>query len=589
MRDEMLENFRRERENLERIKNIRHPHLMKHHKAYIHGRVGVIIFPLAGSDLRKQLDRPYDMISPGNFRDHPFWTQLLGVARGLRSLHSFEVPHSHRDRVLFGYHFDLKPANILIGHDGTFMISDFGQAHFLRPENGEYVNNSVAEHCGGDPSYAPPENDDFRHMDGRHSEKSRRYDIWCLGCIFLEVLWYIVKGRRGSEELDYLRNRNSHNDKFFYAAPNVEAHLKQDIVEDTTKLKDVATNGVDRDFIGKMVGLIFQMLDMNPRMRPKAEDIVTSLEKISRDEQEPEQQLADSDLSASPKTLSWVRDGEPLRGELRFQRSGQILSGTIIGTQNVTKFEIGEVQNLLLVPFFALSPSPQIHQYPNSDIAIFLKSRKTGKEYADRFETNSQPERLRLLGSLLGQDIFCHTTLVSASFVLSKKAKNRDIRLPDHVQAGVVQIWVDNPCPSDEPEASDRKHSSNEPAARRLVIYMHKSILLFTFSDEFKMNTNTGNMRILEWVPQEGRTSFRGLDLERSADQAGPGIPMHQESLCECNAKFSLVRLEFENGQDRLAFGKDYSEIKAEWSDQRKHRERRLSELAQKRGLQYLN
>ena len=598
--DEKLKHFRREVQSLERIKNVGHPHLMKYHKAFIHGGVGVIIFPLASSDLRKQLLQPRDTLGPGGVRSHAFWDQLLGVSRALAKMHSFNVPDAQRENIIFFYHFDLKPANILVGIDGTFIISDFGQAHFLRPENGAYVDSSIAEDCSGDPSYAPPENDSSHLVDGKHLEKSRKYDTWCLGCIFLEVLWYVVKGCRGSEELDCLRNFNSPNDYFYYLDQN-GAHLKNDLKDKTTKLSSMADWAVDQDFIGRMVNLIFEMLNTNPRQRFTAEEVVHQLSHILDSRAPIDLGTRLSDINTEPRSdgfitsntqssfpcrLRWTRNGESYQGDLSIKRQGQKLSGKFIRSQNSETIDMGELHTLLLVPFFALYRSCHLHTFPESDIVIVPKSYNTGKEYADRFQTFSQEGSLRLLEDLLGQKIVYHEELISASFKFSKGAQLDEARLPDQEMAGAVQIWVDPRAGL--PRAS--WHSYPEPPARRLVIYMYKSIFLFRFASNFEMKIQTGNPEVLEWVPKrESGPPFHGLVLERSRDQPGPCIPMDEASLEKQTTKCSLIRLTFKTPKDRYFFGEKYFKEKAEWRREKDGYRNHWSRIAEERGLEYLS
>ena len=568
----------------------------------------MIIFPLAKSDLRKELLKPRDTLGLGGIRSHEFWDQLIDVSRALAKLHSYNVPDVQRDNILYFYHFDLKPANILIGNDGSFLISDFGQAHLLRPENGAYVDSSVAADCGGDPSYAPPENESSYLVDGEHLEKSRKYDTWCLGCIFLEVLWYVVKGRRGTDELECLRNLNSPNDNFYYLDQD-GAHLKKDLEKKTGELKNVARQSADQDFISRMVNLIFAMLNTNPRERHSAEEVVDILDRIlgSRapvdsktrlsfcdTEPGPEESITSNIQSSFSSKVRWTRNGEPYHGEISLKRHDRKLSGTLFGGQHPEPWDMGELHALLVVPFFALYQAPHLHQFPESDIAIVPKSYDSRKEYADRLKTTSQEESLRLLGDILGQRIAYHEELTSASFEFSKSAKVNQPCLPDQDQAGAVQIWVDRQAGlphmnTESVRSRVRRHSYHEPATRRLVIYMYKSIFLFKFAGDFKMNNQTGDAQILEWVPNEKRgVPFNGLVFLRSLNQPGPGIPMDEESLAEQNMKFSLIRLTFKTPKDRYFFGRQYLEKKAEWRDEKEHHKSRLSKIAEEKGLEFL-
>ena len=85
--------------------------------------------------------------------DHSLWPQLLGISQAL-----YKVQHFHDDSVMdedpkFGYHFDLKPANILVEQDGRLVITDFGQAVFKAAKDS---TDSRVRGMGGTEAYLVP-------------------------------------------------------------------------------------------------------------------------------------------------------------------------------------------------------------------------------------------------------------------------------------------------------------------------------------------------------------------------------------------------------------------------------------------------
>ncbi|KAF2234855.1 hypothetical protein EV356DRAFT_501121, partial [Viridothelium virens] len=136
---------------------------------------------------------------------------MLALARALHKVLHFESPTSTREPSFFGYHLDLKPANILVEESDDLVLTDFGQATFKQVVGS--TSSKVAGR-GGTEAYAPPE------IDDKEARQSRRYDIWSFGGILLEACGFAVGGCEGVLHLDQLRSKkhpdnNSTDDRFF--------------------------------------------------------------------------------------------------------------------------------------------------------------------------------------------------------------------------------------------------------------------------------------------------------------------------------------------------------------------------------------
>ncbi|HVN49253.1 MAG TPA: serine/threonine-protein kinase [Bacteroidota bacterium] len=100
------------------------------------GIVQYIIFELADSDLRVQLDQFKKLDEAWALRS------LHQVATGLEELHRIDVAHQ-----------DLKPSNVLIFKKDVSKLTDLGRA----AEKGKFIKYNESNNVVGDCSYAPPE------------------------------------------------------------------------------------------------------------------------------------------------------------------------------------------------------------------------------------------------------------------------------------------------------------------------------------------------------------------------------------------------------------------------------------------------
>ena len=191
-----------EKEALNRVGTLSHRNIIKLIKTYKLGENYNLVFPQAKTNLDKYLRDP--ALDAGQMNQRPIersslWKQLCGITEAVAAIHSFGEEAEKRDasekEKLIGFHFDIKDANILIEEDGTWVITDFGQAIFKDIER-DGTTSRVLNNQGGTDSYAPPELNDSKEKLGRS------YDIYSLGCIFLEVLAFIVRGHEGLTQRD---------------------------------------------------------------------------------------------------------------------------------------------------------------------------------------------------------------------------------------------------------------------------------------------------------------------------------------------------------------------------------------------------
>jgi serine/threonine protein kinase len=195
---------------LERMRNINHPHLIQAIAYYKKGSKHCVIFPWAQrGNLRDFWKKPPPKLSPQYLK----WAfnQFLGIAGAIERLH-----HSDKDQAI--RHGDLKPENILCfdGKGGlsseqdecTMVIADVGlsKSHEKLTE----LRKEATHTHSGTIMYEPPETE----LQSKQP-RSRRYDIWSLGCIYLEFAVWLLYGEK---ELDRFRSdltSSGNNPRFF--------------------------------------------------------------------------------------------------------------------------------------------------------------------------------------------------------------------------------------------------------------------------------------------------------------------------------------------------------------------------------------
>ena len=285
-----------------------------------------MLFPLAESNLASYLR---DTPAPSITKSLALWMleQLFNLAEGVAHIHILrgapntgaenfdeDIPHSD-----FGYHHDLKPANILIFHGSKgdiWKIGDFGNARINKAVKGQ--SQKTPNLTMGDPIYESPD---------WHSDKltSRPYDIWSLGCIFLEVLVWMFRSKSDEGEglgaFEVSRSRdNGHHGPAAYWMFDSELQLRPSVTMVLAQLED-RTQG----FVRQIVSITARMLNLKPLERPLASWVTDSLKAarvqadIELTEMKPDELIVDDQLFmplpgslqfAAPVTLPGAGSGD---------------------------------------------------------------------------------------------------------------------------------------------------------------------------------------------------------------------------------------------------------------------------------------
>lgn len=284
-----------EKEHVSYAQRFDDKHIVTLVKAYRIGNSINLIFPRAKANLNHLLRDSvleYQNARRGPLESCEAWGQLRGIAMALARIQGFEEPnndenHDFSQRLCI--HFDLKPDNILVDDDDTWVITDFGQAAITHAKSGRTPR--VANRQGTD-AYAPPE------IDVLDVQTGRRYDVWSLGCIFLEVTAFVVlgyAGLRGSNApedpftgLDQARRAkpafsNRSDERFFYRESQngpcvVKSEIKAFINFLTARVEANSENSQkSKAFFAKIIHLINQMLEPNVESRIDIVEVIRTL------------------------------------------------------------------------------------------------------------------------------------------------------------------------------------------------------------------------------------------------------------------------------------------------------------------------
>jgi serine/threonine protein kinase len=133
-------------------------------------------------------------------RETVIWVakQCKGIADGVVAIHQYTTSsskiHPESQNEIFGHHGKIKPENVLWFPDpdhektkrGTLKLSDFGLAEFSLHQTVSMQPKSSFETS---PPYRAPEID----LEGTGAI-GRSYDMWTLGCLYLEFITWLIGG-----------------------------------------------------------------------------------------------------------------------------------------------------------------------------------------------------------------------------------------------------------------------------------------------------------------------------------------------------------------------------------------------------------
>jgi serine/threonine protein kinase len=201
-----------------------------------------LLFPWADSDLLGYWERHS---KPNLSEELWLWLieQCYGIVEAVAFIHNpGNAMKNLEGKRLYGRHGDIKPENVLwfikrqsAGGRGALVLSDLGLAAVHRDTS---RSNIPGEAIPRTPNYRPPECD----MDGPNGHISRSFDIWTMGCLFLEFIIWALEGWDGRVDFRFSRCEsaylNGETDVFFDIKRTEKESAKSEYV---FQVKDAVT------------------------------------------------------------------------------------------------------------------------------------------------------------------------------------------------------------------------------------------------------------------------------------------------------------------------------------------------------------
>lgn len=191
----------------------KHKHLMNLLAAYSQANKYFMIFPLA----KGNLDTFWQSV---NSRDGDLlWLleQCYGLTDGLSKIHGYKKKDpgepSVNETVCVGRHGDIKPQNILWFKDHStptavdrLVLSDFT---LMRFHNKGSRTVTTVGHIGFTNTYRAPE-----VALTSHQCIDQRYDVWSIGCVFLEFISWYLAGYDATRGVQFRADSGQHYQSF---------------------------------------------------------------------------------------------------------------------------------------------------------------------------------------------------------------------------------------------------------------------------------------------------------------------------------------------------------------------------------------
>lgn len=262
--------YNKEMTTLSLMRQLDHAHLIAAIAAYKKGHYRCFIFPWARGGSLKGF---WECNSSKLDKTLVTWAirQMSGISDGIKKLHNELVRHG-----------DIKPLNILYFGDsnnhkssalGNLMVADVGLAKVHETYTKDRVPGTTTRH--GTNMYEPPE---MAFFTIQNTKISKRYDIWSLGCIFLEFTIWLLYGAKGLSSF-YRDLEASEIWRFWVPAAN--GHKLHEAVE--VRIEEMEGQLDAKGALGRLVRLVSKKLLVGLDKRIDAKSLAEALRNIQKE------------------------------------------------------------------------------------------------------------------------------------------------------------------------------------------------------------------------------------------------------------------------------------------------------------------
>ncbi|KAK8030940.1 hypothetical protein PG990_000674 [Apiospora arundinis] len=278
-----------------------HQHLTELLASFQHKGRYYLLFPWAYGGTLKDLWMKGDA-KPGYVDTQWVAQQAYGLVDGLFRVHyvksdpqsieaALDRGQQDNDKI-FGRHGDIKRDNVLLfqselRNEGVLKLSDFGLTVYHSTMSRSTDRPGSGRPCGLE--YRAPEAEAER-SDNRMSP---RYDIWCLGCLYLDMVTWLLLGSKGLKE--FLDNRL--REKIWPACFDTEYFWKSKkgprgsqgppVVKSSVKYWIRYLQGLDQctDYLYDLLDYIeHNMLLCKPKDRKQCKEVLAKLDEMLRNQ-----------------------------------------------------------------------------------------------------------------------------------------------------------------------------------------------------------------------------------------------------------------------------------------------------------------
>jgi serine/threonine protein kinase len=212
-------------------------HLIKLLLTFRHGNNYYLLFEWADGNL-EEFWKTFPTEPAKAFPERWAAKQCLGIATAVKRIHGLttwqkeerlspraSLTEPERD---WGRHGDIKPENILWFREqkeirNLLVMSDLGLTRYHSRLSKSFVPRKHIDGCSW--AYRPPELDIEESI-------SQKYDIWSLGCVFLEFCVWYLQGHEGVVDFSYQR---MDEDAFTYEGVKIDKFFNIEQGEDRRK------------------------------------------------------------------------------------------------------------------------------------------------------------------------------------------------------------------------------------------------------------------------------------------------------------------------------------------------------------------